>query len=293
MAFQDLHGCMLDEELRNGVVAKTYPITGLPMPSSGRFACVFKVQCGSKVYGVKCFFNTSIMNLQERYKSISRYLSKLSLPFFVKFEFLDKGIIVSNRMYPIIKMEWVEGDRLDIAIEKHLNDKTFLEKLAEEFIDSVIEMQKNKIAHGDLQHGNILVRTVNNSIKLYFVDYDGIFIPDFKGERAPELGHPNYQHPKRNERHYNEKLDNFSSLVIYLSILAIANNPKLWDNFYNGENLIFTKKDFEDPKNSRVIQELLKSSSKKVRNLTMLLIEMLKDDPLSDKINLKHVKYIT
>ena len=32
-----------------------------------------------------------------------------------------------------------------------------------------------------------MVRTVNNSIKLYFVDYDGIFIPDFKGERAPEL----------------------------------------------------------------------------------------------------------
>ena len=148
MAFQDLPGCMLDKELRNGVVAKTYPITGrarLPMPSSGRFACVFKVQCGSKVYGVKCFFNTSIMNLQERYEAISRYLSKVSLPFFVKFEFLDKGIIVSNRMYPIIKMEWVEGDRLDIAIEKHLNDKTFLEKLAEEFIDAVIEMQKIKL----------------------------------------------------------------------------------------------------------------------------------------------------
>jgi len=284
MVFQDLSNCILDKEIKNGVVIRKHPKTGIPIPSTGRFACVFKVQCGSKTYAVRCFFNSTITNLQKRYELISRYLSKLSLPFFVKFEFVDKGINIPGKgIYPFIKMEWAEGDLLDIFIEKHLSEKELLEELAERFIKSIIEMEKNKIAHGDLQHGNILVGIKGSSIRIYFVDYDGIFIPEFKGEEAPELGHSNYQHPKRSKKHYNEKIDRFSALVIYLSILAVANDPKLWNKYYNEENLIFTMKDFESPESSEVIQELLNSNSKKVRKLVMFLREALKEDPFFEK----------
>ena len=74
-----------------------------------------------------------------------------------------------------------------------------------------------RIAHNDLQHGNVLVQR-EGGIRL--VDYDGKFLPKFRGERSPELGHKNYQHPERSPEHYDENVDNFSSLVIYLSLLA-------------------------------------------------------------------------
>jgi hypothetical protein len=164
-----------------------------------------------------------------------------------------------------------------------LGEKELLEKLAEKFIDSVIEMEKNNIAHGDLQHGNILVGVKDGSIRIYFVDYDGIFIPQFRGEEAPELGHPNYQHPRRSKKHYNEKIDRFSALIIYLSILAIANDPKLWDKYYNEDNLIFTMKDFEYPESSEVILELSNSNSEKVHKLVMFLQMALKEDPFFEE----------
>jgi hypothetical protein len=284
IAFQDLSNCILDREIKNGVVIRKHPKTGIPIPSTGRFACVFKVQCGSKTYAVRCFFNSTIKNLQKRYELISQHLNKLSLPFFVKFEFVDRGVNIPGKgIYPFIKMEWAEGDLLDTFIEKHLGEKELLEKLAEKFIDSVIEMEKNNIAHGDLQHGNILVGVKDGSIRIYFVDYDGIFIPQFRGEEAPELGHPNYQHPRRSKKHYNEKIDRFSALIIYLSILAIANDPKLWDKYYNEDNLIFTMKDFEYPESSEVILELSNSNSEKVHKLVMFLQMALKEDPFFEE----------
>src|SRR5438034_11486371 len=66
------------------------------------------------------------------------------------------------------------------------------------------------MAHGDLQHGNILVR--GGSIHL--VDYDGMWVPALKGRHATETGHRAYQHPERSEQDYGQEIDRFSVLVI-------------------------------------------------------------------------------
>ena len=113
-----------------------------------------------------------------------------------------------------------------------------------------------RIAHNDLQHGNVMVQA-DGSIRL--VDYDGMYLPEFRGERSPELGHKNYQHPQRSAEHYDENVDNFPSLVIYVSLLAVAADAGLWD-FHDEDNLILTRKDYADPGSSEVFGRLKRSS---------------------------------
>ena len=126
-----------------------------------------------------------------------------------------------------------------------------------------------RIAHNDLQHGNVMVQR-DGGIRL--VDYDGMYLPQFRGERSPELGHKNYQHPERSSEHYDENVDSFPSLVIYLSLLAIASDPGLWD-YHNEDNLIFTRSDYADPRSSEVFGKLKKSPDVTVARLAERLEE--------------------
>ena len=48
-------------------------------------------------------------------------------------------------------------------------------------------------------------------------------------------------------------MDNFPSLVIYLSLLAVATDASLWE-FHDEDNLIFTRKDYADPENSGAVR---------------------------------------
>ena len=74
--------------------------------------------------------------------------------------------------------------------------------------------------------------------QLYLVDYDSFYCSDLKGEQDIVKGLVDYQHPSRQENKYvSEKLDYFSELIIYLSILAIAESPSLVDK-YQVEDLI-------------------------------------------------------
>ena len=98
-----------------------------------------------------------------------------------------------GQWYPILKMGWVEGEPLNLYVEKNLTHASLLRDLDREFAKMVRDLRRFFIAHGDLQHGNVLV--VNGKLKL--VDYDGMFVPDLDGLPSHELGHPNYQHPAR------------------------------------------------------------------------------------------------
>jgi len=291
ICFQSLQHFMLDQDLKNGVVEVDR--WGLPKAVSGRYGCVFKVEHGNKFYAAKCYI-LQTTDMEKRYEQISRYLNKVNLPFFVEFAYIPKGILVQGESYPILKMDWVEGKRLDKFITDNVHDANLLKGVAETIIDCIIELQRNQIAHGDLHHENLKVipNDKDNMVRLLLIDYDGIYVPKFSGENSPELGHPNYQHPRRAEKHYDLRLDNFPCLVVYLSLLGIAENPQLWEKYHDDECMILTQEDFKNPQKSKAIQELLESPSQKVQKLANLLLEALSDDPLSDRIRPEHLKKI-
>ena len=137
----------------------------------------------------------------------------------------------------------------------------------------VAALKKAGIAHGDLQHGNILV--AEDEIRL--VDYDGMYVPGLAGMRSNETGHPNYQHPHRMGSHFGAHLDNFSAWVIHLSLLALAADPELWEQTSRGdEALIFRKKDYDFPAQSRALGLVKASKDAEVRKLAKRFLQILR-----------------
>src|SRR5204863_3447178 len=98
-------------------------------------------------------------------------------------------------------------------------------------------LRKNNIAHGDLQHGNVLI--ARGDFKL--IDYDGMFVPALAGRASHEVGHRNYQHPGRTESDFGIQLDNFSGWMIYLTLVALSIEPGLWSRFGQGDEHILFK----------------------------------------------------
>ena len=75
----------------------------------------------------------------------------------------------------------------------------------------------------------------------------------------------------------NEKVDYFSELVIYLSLLSLAEKPDLWNQFGDRteRGLLFTAEDFKNPDQSDVFQEL-ENLSPDVKQLAAKLKEFCK-----------------
>src|SRR2546425_9490716 len=105
-------------------------------------------------------------------------------------------------------MQWAKGDLLHSHIEKNLGYPAVLAALRAKWAILVRHLEAAQVAHGDLQHGNILVR--GGSIQL--VDYDGMWVPALRGRHATEIGHRAYQ---RSEEHTSE-LQSLAYLVCRL-----------------------------------------------------------------------------
>lgn len=272
-AIQNPELCFELPELHTGMVATT-PL-GLPRAWSGNFASVYEVSGGGQTFAVRCFVR-QVTNQQDRYAALERHLAGHDLPCLVPFDFVGRGIHVHERWFPIVKMDWVNGLPLHTFIEQQLSAPEKLAWLAADWREMMARLKPLRIGHGDLQHGNVLV-TPDGDLKL--VDYDGMYVPLFARERSPELGHANYQHPLRTPEFYDERLDHFPELLIYLSLRALAAEPALWEEYFNGDNLLATAVDLRVPQCSSLWPRLLQSPDEDVRRLTVLLVEYLRLEP--------------
>ncbi len=247
---------------------------GLPRPISGNFATVFEVETEGGKAAVRCFMR-EVTNQQERYAAIAAHLKQRSLPFMVNFEYLPEGIRVRGSWYPILKMDWAEGIRLDTYIAQHLDDAPRLRRLADQWIAVCRDLRAAQIAHGDLQHGNILV-TDADSITL--IDYDDMIVPGALGLETRELGHRHYQHPSRAaDRGIKQdnftRIDNFSSTAIGVSLLALSLDPSLWAQTGAGdESLLFRDVDYAAPEKSAALHLLTRHADSRLRALGQTML---------------------
>lgn len=242
---------------------------GKPYVFAGGFNMVFQLEHQNKKWAFRVWHVPSGEHV-ERYRKISKYLSEKKLPYFADFIYDEKGILVNGNFLDTIRMEWLEGKLLKEYVEENLSNKSKLTKLANDFLKMFKTLRENKISHGDLQEGNILIDR-NGNIKL--VDYDSVCIPEIEGQKELVTGLKGYQHPSRFAGgKASLKADYFSELVAYLSILALSENSNLWNKYQvkDTQYLLFTENDFEDFKSSEIYKDLQKMSNY-IKSLTRIL----------------------
>src|SRR5882724_3699793 len=136
-----------DAELTTGTV--TTNALGMPRPITGAFASVYQLRCpGKRVWAVRCFLR-EVADQQSRYAAISAHLQAAHLPWTVGFEYVTRGIRVNGRWYPILKMEWMDGQPLNTYVEQNLSNPSALQALVKNWCDVMAGLGKAGIAHGD------------------------------------------------------------------------------------------------------------------------------------------------
>ncbi len=226
---------------------------GLPRPICGTFASVYELVNGRHRWAVKCFLRNT-PDLHKRYARISDHLRKCRrLPYFVTFEYQEKAIRVRGELFPLVKMEWVGGCQLNTFIEQNLTRPRVLAKLRKRWDKLLDRLRSARIAHGDLQNGNVLVRP---NVDIRLIDYDGMWVPTLEGVQSNETGHPDYQNPGRTHKDFHSGIDEFSAAVIQIAISALRRKRSLWDKYNNGDNILFRRGDFVDPQSSALIADL-------------------------------------
>ncbi|MFJ3192663.1 hypothetical protein ACIPJQ_08475 [Streptomyces griseoviridis] len=245
---------------------------GLPRAISGAFASVFSLTSASsgQRYAVKCF-TRHVPDQERRYEAISSRLAQLdpvelSQPWNLGFEYLADAISVGRDRYPVLKMDWVEAVTLSSWLDDNHAHRFAVERLADRFEALTRDLATHEIAHGDLQHGNLLVAS-DDTLRL--VDYDGMYVPALAGMGGTERGHRNYQSPMRGNDDFGVQLDRFSAWVIFLSLKAIASDPALWNRLHepSGEFLLLTEDDFKNAGGSTRLRTLLAHPDRTVSGL--------------------------
>lgn len=261
--------CFEDSDLRQGKVETT--AIGLPRSASGTFASVYKIKTPKANWAVRCFLSNRT-DQEERYQQISEFVLFDQLDCTIEFQYLAKGIKIGSNWYPIVKMPWIDGPTLENYLHDIIDNREKLRALSKDFYELSMQLERAGIAHGDLQHGNIIVSP--NGLRL--VDYDAFYVPKLLGKRNLEYGHPNYQHPMRDDYHFDVSVDNFSSWLIHLSLTALILEPNLFKEFNGGDDcILFKRADLLEPESSELFKLLDSHKSEELRTISRRLKGML------------------
>lgn len=256
---------------------------------SGAFAGVFKVGSLGKHYALRVFLNGGANEDNiNRVIDISKSLSKISTDFLCEYQLYQRGIVIKGVSYPVILMEWINGKILNDYVDSILHQNDKISELQSHLVELNKALEKNTIAHGDIQSGNVLVVEKAGGIQLKLVDYDAMYIPELSGQKAIETGHSSFQHPKRDKSVYHSHMDRFSFWLILTALEAIKFDKNLWSKdinlgFNDGDNFLFRAKDLQSPNTSPLIKKLRAINQP---SLNFYLDKLLSDDnkPSRDKV---------
>ncbi|WP_234109958.1 hypothetical protein [Chryseobacterium sp. R2A-55] len=229
---------------------------------SGTFASVFKVKdIRYNHYALRCFLNAGDPKRIERTKKISEFLSQVNEPWLCKSRVIERGIRIKGHYFPVVVMDWTSGILINEYVTDILHSNSKIDELIIKILQLSQSLEKKGIAHGDIQSGNLLVEKNENSINLRLVDYDAMFIPSLKGEKAVEVGHSSFQHNRRTKDDFDEKIDGFSFWLMVTALEALKFDKTLWNKdmsggFNDGDNFLFRAKDIATPHASILVSRL-------------------------------------
>lgn len=243
------------------------PLLGIPVPATGTSAVVFKASIDGRPVALR-FFTREDVSTRERYSALQDFVVRHGLGgHVVAAQWIDDAIAIRGRTWPVVRMDWVDGRPLDQYVEDLVErrDTAALGGLAAAWRDLIRRLQAARFAHGDLQHGNVLV---DQSGTLRLVDLDSAWIEPFTGRTpAAEAGHRHYQPAGRR---WGPWMDTFPGLVIYLSLLSLArygDPAQPWKALYIGDNLLFQQGDFRPPHRTLVWARMAEAGDPRLTSL--------------------------
>ena len=245
-----------DAAFRNPTLRKAQftPGFGGPLCASGTSAVVFPAHIGDKAQALRCYLRDDAAT-PERYASLDRFVAgSSSLSQFIgTVTWYREEVQVNGDRWPVLEMDWIEGQHLNdyAGFLAEARDTAALSGLAERWLDMLSKLQGAQFAHGDLQHGNVLVDTGR---RLRLVDFDSVWLPRLRGQAPPtENGHSNFQPPGLTVNgRWGPYMDTFAGLAVYLALTVLAKRPQLWEKFNSGDNILFERTDFVPPHDTDV-----------------------------------------
>ena len=231
---------------------------GEPYRSSGAFAVVFKMQDKQtgKCYALKCFTEEQ-EGRAEAYRQIAEELEFVDSPYVTSVKYLENELFVDSSCdddeFPVLLMDWVEGDTMETYIAAHQGDSHAMSMLCYRFCKLAAWLRSQPFAHGDIKPDNIMVRPDG---MLTLVDYDGMFVPAMKGQKSPTIGTKDFSHPLRTIDDFDETIDDFALASIALSLKAISLDASLLQQYGAPDRLLFSATDYLNLSTSKAFAAL-------------------------------------
>ena len=252
---------------------------GLPVMTGGNFAQIFKMkdEQSGKFYAVKCFTKEQ-EGRADAYREISKELEDVSSPYLVSIRYLEKELFVDTGQtteteFPVLLMDWVDGKPLDKYLRQNLNRKKTLEEFVSNFYQLAKWLIAQPFAHGDLKPDNILVREDGS---LVLVDYDGMFVPAMQGQKAREIGSPDFRNPSRTENDFDKDVDTLPIISILLSLELLLENKDYLSQFGAEDRLLFSANDYSNLEDSTIYKKALTSNNSFISKLAIIMRKSLK-----------------
>lgn len=269
-ALQNPALCFVDPLLRTCVPLDLSPF-GLPSPISGQFANVYRMQSpDGRLWAVKLFLR-HLSGRTVHYRALQTHLLRLSPApsWLVPFAYHENGIRINGMLFPVLQMPWLrDATPLNEYLGEIVNDPAAVKRLRDTWRKLIMETERERFAHGDLQHGNVGVRHGRDGKApvLHLLDYDGAWVPSLSGRVGTESGHPAYQHSRRDPGDFGPRMDRFSAVAVYTALLILSHAPDLWYRFDNGDNVLWRREDFvETHAKGRALFELSRHTNAYVR----------------------------
>lgn len=214
------------------------------------FAITVKVLIDSKYYALKCYAEQNNFRI-EHFDELKKFFQLHNRPYFVDFQFLDNEIIQYDNdgkiiYFDVLLTPWIDGKTLhnEIFEAAHLGKIDDISIIRSKFLELVKDFSTIGFAHGDLKPQNIIFEQETHSLKV--IDYDASWIESISHLENREVGTFWYQHPERQNNHWSYNVDNYSIVLIVVSLIAIEKNPHIFEKYNNKENIIFSPSEIID-----------------------------------------------
>jgi hypothetical protein len=229
---------------------------GTPWHRRSRQVIVFKAEYNYTTYAIRFFLNDDA-ELFRRNHEIQEHLHPLNLSWKTPFNFLNE------EYYPVVKMDWVEGNSLGEYIDLIINTPGLLTQLQSNLVQLSRSLEEHQVAHGNLNLNHIRLVAEGNNHTIKLIDYDSMFVPSLREKDSLTAGTSSFQQPMRLSSDFNETIDRFSIWVLVTALEAFKLDPSLWTKaeqygYDKSKQVLFNYRDLAFPQQSRAFQILKK-----------------------------------